>query len=45
MRAALSKRVQLPSTSARTVSELNGDCLAVYNEPKKDEKVKCFKTW
>ena len=35
IREALSKRVQLPSTSARTVSELNADCLAVYNEPRK----------
>lgn len=35
IRAALSKRVQLPSTSASTVSELNADCLAVYNEPRK----------
>lgn len=38
IRAALSKRVQLPSTSARTVSELNADCLAVYNEPSKKTK-------
>ena len=38
IRTALSKRVQLASTSARTVSELNADCLAVYNEPSKKTK-------
>ena len=38
IRAAFSKRVQLPSTSARTVSELNADYLAVYNEPSKKTK-------